>query len=111
MMSATKKALDALGYPSVTAVAVLGRGKQRGIADEVDIELRPLNPSAKSGGMKYIPKRQITLVIPDRDVDNVVRAIIEVNRTGEIGDGKIFVCPVDGALRIRTGQRGEEAIL
>lgn len=111
MMNATKAALADLGYPGVTAVAALGRGKQRGIAGEVDVELRTkLAQPPAAGGMKYIPKRQIILVVPDEQVEAIVEAIIRVNRTGQYGDGRIFVSPVENALRIRTGETGPAAI-
>lgn len=108
----TKDALDKLGFPGFTAVSVLGRGKQRGIAGEVDIDIRPgLLDQNRSAGMKYVPKRLLTIVVRDCDVDNVVRTIIDVNRTGEIGDGRIFVSPIIDAERIRTGEKGEQSVI
>ena len=59
--------------------------------------------------MKYIPKRLLTLVVGDDDVDRVVQEIIKINQTAQIGDGKIFVCPVDNVVRVRTDECGEEA--
>ena len=59
--------------------------------------------------MKYIPKRLISLVVGD-DVDHVVQTIIKVNQTVQIGDGKVFVCPIDDAVRVRTNDVGEQAI-
>lgn len=111
-VGATKMALEQLGFPGLTAEAVMGRGRQRGIAGEVNLDLSPeLLSRAKSSGMKYVPKRMLTLVVPDEEVDLVVRAIVGVNQTAEIGDGKIFIGPVDDALRVRTNERGERAIL
>jgi nitrogen regulatory protein PII 2 len=108
----TKDALSESGFPSFMAVAVFGRGHQRGIAAEVNCELPPeLLSQGKSGGMKYIPKRMLTIVVPDADVDKVVETILSVNQTAQIGDGKIFVCPVDEALRVRTDEHGDKAIL
>jgi nitrogen regulatory protein PII 2 len=107
----TKEALEKLGFPSITAVSVLGRGRQRGIAGEVGCDLRPDLPvPAKSGGMKYVPKRLLCLVVRDDDVDRVVQTIIEVNQTARIGDGKIFTCPLDNAVRVRTDEDGDKAI-
>jgi nitrogen regulatory protein PII 2 len=60
--------------------------------------------------MRYIPKRMLTMVVPDERVDELVEIIMETSRTGMIGDGRIFVCPVENAIRIRTGEIGEEAI-
>lgn len=108
---ATKDALEQLGFPSLTALAVIGRGRQRGIAAEVNYEFSPeLLGQGKSGGMKYVPKRLLTLVVDDDDADRVVQTIIRVNQTAQIGDGKVFVCPVDDALRVRTDEVGPQAI-
>lgn len=112
-MTATKEALDALGYPSMTVSAVLGRGKQRGIAGEVQLTAGVEFPAARLSGnsMKYIPKRLLNVVVQDEDVDLVVKAILRVNQTGQIGDGRIFICPIEDAQRIRTGEKGIRAII
>jgi nitrogen regulatory protein PII 2 len=109
-VSPTKNALEKLGFPSMTAVSVLGRGRQRGIASEMNYEVSP-DILGKSGGMKYIPKRLLSVVVRNADVDAVIKTIIEVNQTAQIGDGKIFICPVDDALRVRTGDTGESAVM
>ncbi len=106
----TKKSLEKLGFPSMTAISVLGRGRQRGIASEVNYEVSPAI-LGKSGGMKYIPKRLLSIIVANRYVDTVVKTIIDINQTAQIGDGKIFVCPVDDALRVRTGETGDSAII
>jgi nitrogen regulatory protein PII 2 len=108
-VGATRLALEELGFPSQTAIAVLGRGRQRGLVGEVDVEL-PAEIVAH-GGMKFIPKRMLTLVVHNDEVDSIVRAVARVNHTGEIGDGKIFVSPIDDALRVRTHETGESAVL
>lgn len=108
----TKDALEKLGFPSFMAVRVLGRGHQRGIAAELNCDLPPeLQGQGKSGGMKYIPKRMLSVVVPSADADAVVAAIITANQTAQIGDGKIFVLPVDDALRLRTDETGDAAVL
>jgi nitrogen regulatory protein PII 2 len=111
-MGQTRVALEELGFPSLTALSVLGRGRQRGIASEVNCEI-PANllGQGKSGGMKYIPKRCVTLVVANEDVDRVVETIITVNQTAQIGDGKIFICPLNDAVRVRTDEHGESALL
>lgn len=111
-MGPTRDALDKLGFPGLTAVPVLGRGKQRGILGEVDIDLRPgmLAEGVRSGGMKYVPKRLFSIVVSDPDADRVAQTIMRVNRTGEIGDGRIFICPIENVTRIRTDEQGEKAI-
>ena len=110
----TKAALEKLGFPSITAVQVVGRGKQQGIASELDIEIRPSAlVRSKTAGLKYmeyIPKRMLSIVVSNEDVDVVVKAIIAVNQTDQIGDGKVFICPVDDAVRVRTDEQGDEAI-
>ncbi len=110
-VGATKAVLEKLGFPSMTALSVSGRGRQRGIASELNYQVPDkLQNPVKSGGMKYIPKRMLTLVVRDADVDELVQAIIEVNQTAQIGDGKIFVCPIDDAIRVRTSEVGDDAI-
>jgi nitrogen regulatory protein PII 2 len=111
MVSATKAALEELGFPGITAMAVLGRGRQRGIGSEVGFSIETeLLAKAKSGGMKYVPKRYVSLVVPDGKVDEVVDRIVEVNQTASVGDGKIFVVPIEDAVRVRTGESGESAL-
>ena len=61
--------------------------------------------------MKYIPKRLITIVVPDSEVDSVVSTIIKINQTAQIGDGKIFISSIDDAIRVRTNEEGESAII
>jgi nitrogen regulatory protein PII 2 len=107
----TRNALEQLGFPSMTATAVTGRGLQRGIAGEINVDCPPaVLAKSISSGMKYIPKRLLSIMVQNDDVDVVVKTIIEVNQTAQIGDGKIFVCPLDDALRVRTGEKGDEAV-
>ncbi len=90
-----KKALEEKGFISMTITEVRGRGEQKGIS----LEYR--------GGLMTVdilPKILIEIVIKEKDVDSVVAIITESARTGKIGDGKIFVIPVEKAIRIRTGE-------
>ncbi|HWQ49858.1 MAG TPA: P-II family nitrogen regulator [Methanosarcina sp.] len=111
----TKEALEELGVPSLTAIPVLGRGKQKGIASELNIDIRPevLVQGIKAGRqyMEYIPKRLFSIIVRDEDVDTIVETIIKVNQSAEIGDGRIFICPVNDAIRVRTDEQGNSAIL
>ncbi len=112
-MRATKDALEAVGFPCFLAVSVLGRGHQRGIAGEIDCEL-PASVMAQAkpgGGMKYVPKRLLSIVVPDKNVDEVVSVIVKTNQTAQIGDGKIFICPMENAVRVRTDESSDGAIL
>ncbi|HZK30170.1 MAG TPA: P-II family nitrogen regulator [Methanoregula sp.] len=90
-----KKALEDKGFIGMTISEVKGRGEQKGIA----LQYR--------GGLMTVdllPKIQLEIVIRDSDVDNLVVTITEAARTGKIGDGKIFVMPVERSIRIRTGE-------
>ena len=90
-----KKALEDRGFVSMTITEVRGRGERKGIS----LEYR--------GGLMTVdilPKLQIEIVVKEKDVDQVITIITESARTGKIGDGKIFVIPVEKAIRIRTGE-------
>ena len=111
-MEATKNALDVIGIPAITAYKVTGRGKQKGLQILHPTPLPTASPADMSGqkSMKYIPKRMISVMVEDEFVPAVVAVITKVNRTGNFGDGRIFVCPIEQSVRIRTGERGNEAI-
>jgi nitrogen regulatory protein PII 2 len=111
-MNAIKKSLDELNIPSVTAIPVLGRGHQRGIntiLSGIDVSKEALQKGTVAG-MKFVPKRMLVIVAKDEDVDRIIDALVKVNKTGFIGDGKIFVCPTDNAQRIRTKESGDAAL-
>ena len=108
----TKKALAEAGIPSVHARECLGRGK--GL---VDLDLLK---GAEAGyeeaisllgnSQRLIPKRIVSIILPDKLVQRAVSSIVSANRTGKPGDGKIFVLPVFDAVRIRTGETGDETL-
>lgn len=102
----TKNALAGIGYPSMTVAKVLGRGKQKGLY----LPQSEINPEKAEWKINYTPRRIIFIVVDDKDVDKIVKTIININRTGEIGDGRIFICPVEDAIRIRTDERGTKAL-
>ncbi len=111
----TVKALEAVGFPALTVVKCFGRGKQRGyldvnLPDVVDMERIVKEGEEKGLRMKFIPKRLLSIVVNDEDVPLVVGIIMKINRTGRIGDGRIFVLPVEDAVRVRTGESGVEAL-
>jgi nitrogen regulatory protein P-II 1 len=90
-----KKALEEKGYVSMTVTEVKGRGDQKGIALEYRGKLMTVD---------MLPKIKIEIVIKDATVDDLIKTIIDSARTGKIGDGKIFVIPVEKAIRVRTGE-------
>ncbi|ADQ79510.1 nitrogen regulatory protein P-II [Paludibacter propionicigenes WB4] len=111
-MNATKKILDELNVSSVTAIPVLGRGNQRGlnpVLAGIDISKDAI-VKGNITGMKFVPKRMLVIVAKDEEVNLIVDALVKVNKTGFIGDGKIFVCPTDNAMRIRTKESGDTAL-
>jgi nitrogen regulatory protein PII 2 len=101
---ATKERLTAMSL-SYTQFRVYGRGRQKG--------LRYPSRSKQSGkemsGIYYVPKRWLIITVADERVKETIQALIQVNQTGTIGDGKIFVLPVEDVLRLRTGERGSLA--
>lgn len=111
-----KKLLSEAGYPSMLCKKVLGRGKEMVNIDILEdlIEGKDIdNPQLLetiTEKNRFIAKRLIYLVVNDEDVKNAVDLLIEVNQTGNKGDGKIFVCPVDDAIRVRTSETGSDAI-
>lgn len=105
-MEATKDALEVIGISSFTAYKASGRGKQKGLQIP---HPTPLDETDEKR-MKYIPKRMISVMVEDEFVPAVVAVITKVNRTGNYGDGRIFVIPVEESVRIRTGESGSVAI-
>lgn len=108
----TKIALAEAGISSMNAKECLGRGK--GIVDFSVLkgaEKGYEEAIAQLGqSQRLIPKRKLSIVVPDKMVNTVVSTLIEVNQTGKSGDGKIFVCPVSEAIRIRTGEDGDAVL-
>ncbi|MEE9491510.1 MAG: P-II family nitrogen regulator [Dehalococcoidia bacterium] len=96
-----RAALAEIGILGMTVMEATGRGRQGGIALQWRVgEYR----------VEFLPKVKIEIVVLDEDLGKVLNAIVRKARTGERGDGKIFVLPVDNAIRIRTGDEGENAI-
>jgi len=97
-----KEALEKAGFVGLNVVHVTGRGAQKGIVH------------GGRGGETYtvdmLPKLKIEVVVKDQDAAQVVEIISNAARTGNIGDGKIFVVPVDDAIRVRTGERGDTVV-
>ena len=91
-----KEALAKLSVSGMTVTEVRGHGKQKGHTAVY---------RGKEYNVSLLPKMEIEVVVQDGIVDEVIAAIIQAARTGEIGDGRVFVIPVDQAYRIRTGER------
>jgi nitrogen regulatory protein P-II 1 len=100
-LDAVRRALEDNSYFGMTVSEVSGRGKQKGIS---------LQWRAGEYRVELMPKIKVELVILDEDVPKAVDAIARNARTGETGDGKIFVLPVESVVRVRTGDRDENAI-
>ncbi len=96
-----KFALAKEGIMGLTVYPVRGRGRQKGYI---------LNFRGREVRVDLLPKLKVELVIRDGELDKVIKIIRERAFTGEVGDGKIFVSPIQDIIRIRTGERGEEAI-
>jgi len=96
-----KDALTAIGVGGMTVSEVRGFGRQKGHTE--------LYRGAEYV-VDFLPKVKIEVVVPDDMVEKVVKAIIDSAKTGKVGDGKIFIYPIEQAIRIRTGETGEDAI-
>ena len=96
-----REALGEAGIQGVTVSEVKGFGRQKGHAE--------LYRGAEYV-VDFLPKIKLEVVVSDETVDGVVQAIVEAANTGRIGDGKIFILPLGEAIRIRTGERGAEAV-
>jgi nitrogen regulatory protein P-II 1 len=96
-----KEALNEAGAQGMTISEVKGYGRQKGHKEIY---------RGAEYVVDFIPKIKIEIVVPSRDADQIVAKIQQAANTGKIGDGKIFIIPVEEAIRVRTGERGEEAI-
>ena len=96
-----KSALETLGVLGLTVSEVRGYGRQKGHTEvyrgaEYTVDL--------------VPKVRVEVLVEDLDADKVVDTVVEAARTGKIGDGKVWVTPVDAVVRVRTGERGADAL-
>lgn len=113
-MNRTRQALVDAGFSSFTVRKVLGRGKGQ-------VDFRVLHGAEeghseaiarlKDDGPMLVPKRMMTIVVNDEDAPKVVQTVIDANQTGQPGDGKIFIQSIEDAVRIRTGERGSDALI
>lgn len=96
-----RRALETAGCVGIMITEIEGHGKQKGVVQQW---------RGEKYKVELLPKIKIDVVVGDQDVDKITKAIIESARTGEIGDGKIFVSSVENAIRIRTQEKGEIAL-
>jgi nitrogen regulatory protein P-II 1 len=99
-MRSVLNALRTAGYPGVTTYEIHGHGKQKGVTESY-------RGQTVEG---LLPKILVMLVVADKNVKKILNVITAATRTGEVGDGKIFVSPVAECIRIRTGEKGEKAL-
>ena len=95
------EALKEVGYSGMTKTLVEGHGKQKGLKQQF---------RGTTFEVEFPQKIKLEIIVLDEDVGRLLDAITRSARTGEVGDGKIFVIPVDNAVRVRTGDYGEDAI-
>jgi len=93
--------LLAAGFPSLSVLEAKGSGRQKGITEHY---------RGASLAIHLRPKLRVECVVDDEDVETVVDVVLKHARTGSVGDGKVFVLPVDEAIRIRTGEFGSEVL-
>ncbi len=100
-LEAVREALAAVGVQGMTVTEVRGFGRQKG---QTEIY------RGAEYTMQYVPKAKIEIAVPAAIADAAVEAIGQAARTGRIGDGKIFVLPLEGAMRVRTGEMGSDSL-
>ena len=100
-LEAVRDALETVGYAGLMITEIEGHGKQKGITQQW---------RGKKYKVELLPKVKIEIVAHDKDVDKIMEGIAKAAATGKVGDGKIFVYPVETAMRIRTGEKGDSAI-
>ncbi|MGA2122411.1 MAG: P-II family nitrogen regulator [Methanoregula sp.] len=129
----TKGALESIDVKGITFSNVIGRGRQRGtirvpdpestVRKDVGVYIMQQRgiisdaddpkyhvPVQKEIELGFLPKKMLMIVVNDDEVPHIVDTLTQINRSGQQGDGKIFVCPMTDAVRIRTGERGNKAL-
>ncbi|MEW6159022.1 MAG: P-II family nitrogen regulator [Verrucomicrobiota bacterium] len=96
-----KEALAEIGVEGMTVTEVKGFGRQKGHTEIY---------RGSEYTVDFLPKLKMEIVLPDEKVDTAVAALVKSARTGKIGDGKIFILPLEQAIRIRTEEKGDQAI-
>lgn len=96
-----KEAIAAAGIEGMTVSEVKGFGRQKGHTEIY---------RGSEYTVDFLPKLKLEIIVPDNTIEPVIQAIIKAAKTGKIGDGKIFVVPIEQAVRIRTEERGDQAV-
>lgn len=96
-----RKALEEKGIIGMTMAEVQGRGRQKGVC---------LQWRAGEYCVDFLPKLKLEIIVDDKDLETAIATITEAARTGQNGDGKIFIYPLEDVVRVSTGERGKEAI-
>ena len=101
MLEAVRKAVERIGCSGLMITEIEGHGKQKGVIQQW---------RGEKYKVELLPKVKIEIVVKDQDVGKITQTIMMDARTGEIGDGKIFVSSIEDAIRIRTGEKGDIAL-
>jgi nitrogen regulatory protein P-II 1 len=100
-LESVRCALEKVGYSGLMISEIEGHGRQKGIVQQW---------RGEKYKVEFLPKIKIEIIVKDNEVERIIKTIVDSAKTGEIGDGKIFISPVENAVRIRTGEKGEQAI-
>jgi len=100
-LEVVRRALEAAGCAGLMISEIEGHGKQKGVVQQW---------RGEKYKVELLPKIKIEAVVKDEDVEKITKVVIDNARTGEIGDGKIFIYTIENAIRIRTGEKGESAL-
>lgn len=100
-LEAVRQALEEVGCAGLMITEIEGHGKQKGVVQQW---------RGEKYKVELLPKIKIDIVVREQDVERIAKTIIDNAKTGEIGDGKIFISNVENAIRIRTGEKGDNAL-
>lgn len=96
-----RRALEKVGYSGLMITEIEGHGKQKGTVQQW---------RGEKYKVEFLPKIKIETIVKDNEVERIANTIVDNAKTGEIGDGKIFISDVANAIRIRTGDKGDDAL-
>lgn len=100
-LESVRRGLEKVGYSGLMISEIEGHGKQKGVVQQW---------RGEKYKVELLPKIRIEIVVKDEDAEKITVAIIDSAKTGEVGDGKIFISNIENAIRIRTGEKGEAAL-